>query len=623
MNKSPLPIPESNHKAALHVGCIFLLGVLLTFVLIGTTQATLSKNSPTTQAPSSFSNDLPLRFAISIDAVPPINQTIIEPTLAILRHRFGTRLEVKIYSLPALEQAIRANEVDAFLSSAGLSRRMMTLGARDLVTLASKRFPDPNHSFGAVFIVRKDRQDIHSLKDMAGKTAEIYRREGFFSYHVSRGELLQQGTDPDKFFRETIFANTPMNIIVEHVLTGKVDVGVLSSCFLEDTYGVNSPQMKNLRPINLKEATPCWVSTDQYPNWTISSLPHTPAQLSKKLTLALLSMPPIKGGMQWTVGTDFSQTDTLFRELQTGPYAFLRHWEVIQFLKNYWHWLFAAFACVLALLGYSLAIYRLNATARTALARIQKEQSELLVQHQNALTELNRLQKITVLNEMSAFLAHELGQPLAAISAFAHGLKENLSKTSLNKEKQAAERIIGQTTRICDLIMTIRRMVKHTQSKANSYVASEIVQSAVDLFSLGQSSSLSITIRSKTKRHICINKSELELAVVNLLRNSSEAYATAHTSNGSILIKITDYSQETISIDIVDQALLLNQEQIDAFTLSYFGSSKEAGLGLGLNLVRSIVTRYHGQLEFHPNTPQGLIARIVFPVDVSECKENE
>ncbi len=79
-------------------------------------------------------------------------------------------------------------------------------------------------------------------------------------------------------------------------------------------------------------------------------MPTTSADTAKKITTALLTMPKTKDGLGWSIGTDSTKTDELFRDLQLGPFGFLKDWFSKEFRSRYAIWIFL----VIALLVFSL-----------------------------------------------------------------------------------------------------------------------------------------------------------------------------------------------------------------------------------------------------------------------------
>ena len=102
--------------------------------------------------------------------VPNTNEEFLQTTIQTLKNKFGPdNVKVTYYSLKGLEEAVKAGQVDFMQSSAGMYRRLLPEGVRDLVALSSPRYPDPNQSEGTAFVTRADRTDLQTVKDLKGK----------------------------------------------------------------------------------------------------------------------------------------------------------------------------------------------------------------------------------------------------------------------------------------------------------------------------------------------------------------------------------------------------------------------------------------------------------------------
>ena len=528
-----------------------------------------------------FAGGMPaqIRFALSVDAVPPVNEQVIEPMIAALRARFGDSLVVRSYPLDRLEKALAAGEVDAFLSSSGLSRRMMHYGAKDLVTLSSKRFPNPNESFGGVFVVRRG-SGINTFEDMKGRAAQVYIRNGFFSDHANRGEILRHGEDPNRFFSEVSYASGSMKEIVENLLAGRVDVGLLCTCFLEDVYGRGSAVYASLQGVALRAEEPCMRSSVQYPNWTVSTTPETRPEVSKAISQALLDMTPTRDGMQWTIGTDFSRTDALFRDLKTGPYDFLQHWDLMEFLRQYWQWLAAALIALCSLAAYAWQVRSLQRRTFEELEAALKAQKQLFAEKESAVEEMNELQKLSALNEIAAFVTHELGSRLAAIKLFAAGIHVNAERAGWKREVKAAGKIVEQVDRINEIIETIRGLVKRTRGEAVVIDLRGLLSDAASLFAMsrpGAEGLVSVDCPGDAPLRVRCRAEEMKLAVSNLLRNASEAYAEAGTppAERRITVQCVELSSGLVRMEVDDQAVEMTDARLEALSSGLRANGQE------------------------------------------------
>ena len=257
---------------------------------------------------------------------PSPNEEIIPDTIRALEKRIGKQhLRIKEYTLEQLRDAIKNGDVDVFLASSGFYRRMVQYGASSLATVASKNYPDPNHSDGAALIVRND-SGIRTLYDAKGSVLGASSPTAFTGYQLALGEVLRQGFDPEAFFKKTNFyGGGPGAVSILDALRRKdVDIITLRICWLEG-WLKKHPEDKGLfRVIDQRDANePCQRSTDLYPTWTIGTSANTPPEISKIVTSAVLEMPPTKDGFYWSIATDFRSVDALFKGLKIGPYRYL------------------------------------------------------------------------------------------------------------------------------------------------------------------------------------------------------------------------------------------------------------------------------------------------------------
>ena len=569
-------------------------------------------------ANSEFQHQPLVRFAVSLDPPQDKNFAVFDPTLETLKKEFGEQnIRITKYSLPDLEKALKDGEVDVFISTSGLCRRMAQNGARDLITLVSNRLPDPNHAYGTLFIVRAD-SDIHTFADMKGKRLAANMPGGFYGYQIALGELLRRGYDHQTFFSETTFVGRDLRAVVNAVLSGKADVGTLSSCFLEDTYVKDSPERQALRFIGLRKENrqTCLRSTDLYPNWTISTMPTTSAEISKRVTQALLNMPLIEGGIGWSIATDFSATDRLFRELQVGPFEYLRGWFLTEFVRSYWQWAVLALLVGLALFGHSLLMSALVRRRTKALTQALSREIELKKATDIANDKLQSMSRVLIISQLGSLIAHEIRQPLAAIDAYAHGTLRFLEEGKMDAASvsQVMQLIQRQAAKAEEIVDRVRSYAKAKQVPKAAVNLSMCVRQACASFTQNSKYAavrLETSLPTDKPFQIMASEMEIRLAVDNLIRNAAESLLSSNCTQPLIRVRLTS-TVDSIVIRVTDNGAKLTDTDIERMKTP-LSSSKSDGLGLGLSIVSGVAQSNGGKLILKAREKGGLIAELSFP----------
>lgn len=562
-----------------------------------------------------------VRVAVSLDPPQDRNAIIINPTLRALEKEFGKdNLCIKSYALPELEKALESAQVDVFISTSGLSRRMAQNGARDLVTMVSDRLPDPNHAYGTLFITRRD-SGIDSFVDMKGKVLAANMPGGFYGYQIALGEIIRRGYDPKTFFTQTIFVGRDLRAVVDAVISGRADVGTLSSCFLEDTYPKDSEVRKKILPIGVNRSSifPCLTSTKLYPNWSVSTMPSTSAEVSKRVTQALLTMPSLEGGMGWSIATDFSSTDRLFRELQVGPFGYLKEWLLTEFARTYWQWAALVVGVGVFLFFHSLLMSCLVKRRTKALSQALQREIELKRATDMANEKLQTMGRVLIVNQLGALIAHEIRQPLAAIEAYAHGTQRFLEEGKIDAGalSDVMNRIQRQTSKAEKIIDRVRVYARQREAQKERIELNHCVNEACTTFvKRGKASAIDVRfLGSGCEIYVLGSAMELVLAVDNLLRNAVEALQMAKVKKPKIVVTVVSNAEQA-QISVTDNGPRLSETEIDAMRTPMH-STKKSGLGLGLQVVSTIAGSFGGELVLIAVREGGLQATIRLPLHVN------
>lgn len=268
------------------------------------------------------------------------------------------------------------------------------------------------------------------------------------------------------------------------------------------------------------------------------------------------------------------------------------------------------------LLGLILHLSRVQALVTKRTAQLKREvvnRVNLERQNRQIVEKFSNLEKASTLGMISNMVAHELRQPLSALSYSLFTLnmvfeKEGVSSEIGQKAISKAKKQISRISSIVDHVYRYAKNDRHTESIA----LKDLVDEVVNEIQISNPSSI-VTVQADKDVQIQGNKLELQLALYNVLKNSIEACEIGHADVNILLQR--EKAQAILSVS--DNSKKLRQENLSRFT-DEFCSSKGQGLGLGLPIVKSIVDNHGGSLTFKALQPRGLQVIIVFLIFENE-----
>lgn len=533
---------------------------------------------------------------------------VFDETRDALIKKFGKEnVSFDLIHVNQLVSKIFSGEVNFFISTTGLSRRLQADGARDLATLTSKRFPNPNLSYGSVFLTRKD-SGISSIADMQEKVLVGNRPLGFYGYVVPIGEIARHGYKPKDFFSKEIFLDSGSHNVLASLLRGEGDVATVPSCFLEDNYPEDHPFRKDLKPINVLESKPCVRSTPAYPNWAFSSSPGTSPEVARDVLKTLLDMPTDSKGYRWSIATNFSGTDQLYKDLKEGMYIILNEWSLKTFFKEYKHWFFSLTVLLICLAGYSALLNYLVRKKTRQLQRSIKHQQVLQKRSRDSEAKFESLQKLGNIGQMSSMIAHELRQPLSTLRLYAQGLQRKLERGewSIEQSSEVLSKIVTQAERAEQIVQSVRNYAKSKRSEKQEICLTEIVNNALYAFKQSGRFRRNVIVSIAEDIRLFANPMEFELAILNLLRNSADSLASLNHKDPKIELAVRR-NGDFAEIEVKDNGVKVSEADLQAAVVP-LRSNKENGLGIGLSLVNNIMENHGGSLVLHARKEGGVTA---------------
>ena len=383
-----------------------------------------------------------------------------EPTIAHLgrslpEHRF-TMVPL---DLTGITHAVAERTIDFVVTNPGdyvdLEARF---GVTRLATLESRDRTQPTDSVGSTVIAPNRPGRPLRLADLAHARVAVVDDEAFGGWRVILRELDDIGLGAGDLgaLVETGF---PMENVVAALREGRADAGVVRTCLLEDEIARGSIGPDEFAVVGERKTAgfPCRLSSRLYPDWPFARLADTSTDLAKAVTASLLTMEPVTG-RAWTAPQDYTSVHALFRQLKVGPYAHLAHVSLLDYARAHWHWFALA---ALAGVWWVIHVARVETLVRRRTVELTREIQEREKAERAARLhreERDQFSRLGILGEMASNIAHELNQPLAAITNYAEGLTRFIDAGRGDPAflRDGARGIAGQAERAGAIIRRIR-----------------------------------------------------------------------------------------------------------------------------------------------------------------------
>ncbi len=557
----------------------------------------------------------PLVLAINSAVNPLLTKEFVEETIETLRSAVEPRkLEVKFLELPQLENEVKNKQVDLFLGTSNFTKKFQAEGTRDLTVAASPFSKDPNKSEGSLFIVKADRQDIEKIADLQGKRVSAGRPTAFGMYIAGMGEIAREGFNPNTFFSVSRFHGLERDNIIQDVLNGDSDVGILRICYLEDAINRKVLKESDVKFINLKndEKHICKRSTALYPNWTLASMPSLSSELTSKVTVALINQPKTKLGNYWQVGSDLSELDKLQELLKIGTYEKATRLSIRRFLLDNYQYFFFAIFFLLMLFSYSAFLSSAVKKRTRQLEEALERERRLNEETKKAQERMMSLQRAGVVGQVSGLLAHELNQPLGSLNLYARSLIRAADLGNLTKEKllEVLEEIRRESFKASEIVQRVRSYAKGEKSERTDIFLGDFSSCVVNNYLRHSSYSIEVKYLQTANPVISANKLEMELVLINLIRNAQYSLNNLKTKQPLITVDIRKVDSDAQIV--VEDNGSISDELLNSLSQP-LNSSKREGLGLGLSIVKAIVENHSGSIRFSKSKLGGLKITIQIP----------
>jgi C4-dicarboxylate-specific signal transduction histidine kinase len=255
-----------------------------------------------------------------------------------------------------------------------------------------------------------------------------------------------------------------------------------------------------------------------------------------------------------------------------------------------------------------------NANENLVLQMAEQKRTEEALQA--ARTELARVARITTIGELTASIAHEVNQPLAAVVANADACVAWLSHQNpeLAEARAAAERAAQGATRASEVIVRIRSLINKAIPEKTPVQVNEIIRETAALAeSQAKSSNVSVTLDLAPELpQVHADDIQLQQVILNLLTNGMEAMASITQRPRKLLIRSQREGSDQIRVAVQDTGIGVSRE-VMARLFEPFFTTRSKGMGMGLAISRSIIEAHGGKLWAESNGAQGATFQFTLP----------
>jgi PAS domain S-box-containing protein len=229
-------------------------------------------------------------------------------------------------------------------------------------------------------------------------------------------------------------------------------------------------------------------------------------------------------------------------------------------------------------------------------------------------TELARVSRLTTMGELAASIAHEVNQPLTAVTNNSNACLRLLAAENLRPEvlRQALEEIVADGTRASAVVSRIRGFIKKAPAEKTRLDMNDVIQEVLALADRELYENRVLLERQLTALPLVLaDRVQMQQVLLNLLMNGVEAMAAVTNRPHSLRMESRIDGSGGVLVAVRDSGTGLGA-QADRFFTPFF-TTKANGMGMGLSISRSLVESHGGRLWAEPNSPYGAVFCFTLP----------
>ncbi|WP_079504464.1 ATP-binding protein [Mesobacillus jeotgali] len=221
---------------------------------------------------------------------------------------------------------------------------------------------------------------------------------------------------------------------------------------------------------------------------------------------------------------------------------------------------------------------------------------------------VQQMEKLSVVGELAAGIAHEIRNPLTSLKGFAKIVKESVADQKLEPYLDIMLNEMDRINEIVNEFMFIAKPKEHVKFQDTNF--SQLLHDCIH-FMEPQANLKSIKIESKIKDDMSLNcdRNQMKQVFINLLQNAIEAT----DDNGHFInVRLDDMSENLVAVTIIDKGCGISEARFNRLFEPFY-STKEKGTGLGLLTCKRIIDLHKGTIDIESKLGEGTTIRISLP----------
>ena len=235
---------------------------------------------------------------------------------------------------------------------------------------------------------------------------------------------------------------------------------------------------------------------------------------------------------------------------------------------------------------------------------------------QRTQVELARVSRLTTMGELAASIAHEVNQPLTAVTNTSNACLRLLADRNLEPAvlRRALEAIVADGTRASAVIARLRAFIMKAPAEKSALDINEVIQEVLALTGRELDENRVLLKRQLTKALPLVlgDRVQLQQVLLNLIMNGIEAMTAVANRPRLLWVQSRIAESGHVLVAVRDSGTGLGLEAERVFTP--FFTTKANGLGMGLSISRSLVEAHGGRLWAKPNSPHGAVFSFTLPI---------